>query len=176
MSGIPLGAIVQEGQRAIGDRQRADADVVRELIAEIGLQFRAVRALRLGEDLDTGRGVLESRDDAEAVLAHRQRGLIGIGLRGAGYLLAAACDGQQQADRQYQRRPGYPHVNRPSLCARYSIRDRGHQFTGTRFLRVVSLHGNLVDSRRWDVLACALQSSQSHSSRMSTASPTRCFG
>ena len=77
-----------------------DGDVVGELVAEVGLQLRAVFALWLGEDLDIDWGVVEAGGDAEAVFAHRQRRLVGITLRGAGDLLGAANRSEQKANRQ----------------------------------------------------------------------------
>ncbi len=87
---VAVGILVQERERPVGDLQCADADVVGQLIAEILLQIGAMAALRFGEDLDPNRGVVEPGDDAEAVLADRQRRLSGVGLRGAGYLFGAA--------------------------------------------------------------------------------------
>jgi hypothetical protein len=50
------------------------------LITEVGLQIRAVIALRLGVDLGLRRCVVEAGDDPVAVLADRRRRLARIGL------------------------------------------------------------------------------------------------
>ena len=117
---IAAGRVVQERHWAVGDLELPDGDVVGELVAEIVLEIRAVIALRLGVDLDLRRGVVEAGDDAVAVLADRQRRLVRIGLRGACDLFGAADGDDQQGYRDHHHGPGNPHVNRPSLCARYS--------------------------------------------------------
>jgi hypothetical protein len=87
---VTAGLVIEERHWAVGDLELPDGDVVGELITEVGLQICAVIALRLGVDLDLRRRVVETGDDAVAILADRQRRLARIGLRGASDLFGAA--------------------------------------------------------------------------------------
>ena len=121
---VPARLLIEERQRPVRHRELADADVVGELIAEVGLQIGAVAALRFGVELQLHRRVLGSGPDAEIVLGDAGRRLVGIDVGRTGDLAAAPRRDECQTEDDRQHRSRTPHGRLRRSCDPSSMRSR----------------------------------------------------
>ena len=171
--------VVQERQRAVGHRELAEVDVVLDVVAEVapavprsGCTAVRCRSRSAPGRRDSRRRCRSRPRSAPAAAASDPA----VAVPAIWLVQPTAHD--QQGRRHHHRRAGNSHVNRPSLCAR--IPAPGQPDVRWLSARELCVSYALMQPCRQPlmprILVCALRSSQSPSSRMSTASPTRCFG